>query len=227
MEYLQLVETLKNYAEKDFADFQKKLIPTKATILGVRTPVLRKLAKAYKENFEKIFSFPDEYFEVTFIKLSVAALQPYERFVEILPECVAKIDNWATCDCFKAACIKRRKADFLSVLEKLFSHGGEFYERYVLVALLSNYVEEAYLPVIAEYLRKANDEAYYVHTGAAWLTAEVIVKHYDEGVKLLKARVLSPKTHNKAIQKARESFRLTTEQKEFLNSLKIKPTDGR
>ena len=227
MEYLQLVETLKSHAENGFAKFQRRLISTKAQILGVRTPILRKLAKAYKGELDEILTFPDEFYEVTFIKLSVAALQPYDRFVEVLPDCVAAIDNWGTCDSFKTSSIKRHKAEFLSILEKLFAHGGEFYERYVLVTLLGYYVEEAYLPVISEYLRRINDENYYVYMGAAWLTAEVIVKYYDEGVDLLKSRLLSPKTHNKAIQKARGSFRLTTEQKEFLNSLKIKPNDGR
>lgn len=222
MKYSDFLKIVNDCKEEDFARFQRRLIATDANILGVRAPVLRKLAKAYAANFEDIFAFPDEVYEVTFIKLAMVSAFPYERFVGYVEECVSRIDNWATCDSFKAKCIAKRRDDFLPVLEDLFEKNGEFYQRYVLVTLLSEYVEGKYLSVIQNCLSRAETTAYYVHMAAAWLTAEVLVKYYDYGVALLKNEILDAKTHNKAIQKAIDSYRLSAEQKAYLRSLKIK-----
>ncbi len=223
MTYAEFLKLLEPHREEKFAEFQRKLILSpKVKILGVRTPTLRKLAKEVAGYADDIFSFSDEYYETTFIKLTIASKLPYEKFVSRLDDCVALIDNWALCDSFKTECIKKNKERFLPVLERIFGEGKEFYERYVLVNLLSYYCEECYLELIEKYLKRANTRRYYVKMGAAWLFAEVLVKHYERGVLWLKERIVDDETHDKAVQKARESFRLTKEQKEYLNSLKIR-----
>lgn len=222
MRYSELLTILYTQAEPNFALFQRKLIPTKQTILGVRTPTLRKIAKGYIGEIEELLSFPDEFYEVTFIKLTVVSALPYEKFIHYVERCVALIDNWATCDSFKAKCLKKCKSEFLPILEKLFQRNEEFYQRYVLVVLLAEFVEKEYLSTLTAYLQRADTQPYYVHMAAAWLAAEILIKHYDFGVDFLKSGVLDAKTHNKSIQKAIESYRLTTEQKEYLRSLKIR-----
>ena len=221
--YDKFLEELKGYAEPKFAAFQKKLIFTKAEILGVRTPILRTLSKKYKDEEESLFTFPNDCYEVTFIKLAVAANLPYDRFLRRLDECVEAIDNWATCDTFKPKALKKDRLDeFLPILLSYLNNAGEFYQRFVLVTLLSYYMEKKYLPICKECLKAANTEAYYVHMAAAWLTAEILVNHFEKGLEILKEEILSVKTHDKAIQKARESYRLTAFQKEYLNTLKRK-----
>ncbi len=221
MTYLEFLNILTSYKEETFADFQRRLIFTKYKILGVRTPILRKLAKEYKENLKDIFAFPNEYYEVVFIKLTLVSTLKYEAFLSYLDACVALMDNWALCDSFKAVCIKKRKEEFLLVLKEIFERGGEYEQRYPLVVLLSEYMEEKYLSTIEGFIRRADTKPYYVHMATAWLIAEILVKEYEFGVKLLKEKLTDEKTHNKAIQKAVESYRLTQEQKEFLRSLKI------
>jgi len=222
MTYLEFLNILSTYQEEEFAAFQKKLIFTARKILGVRTPILRKLAKQYASFIEDIYAFPNEYYEIVFIKLTIVSAMKYERFLQYLPSCVDLIDCWALCDSFKAGCIKTHKDEFLSVLEKIFSRGGEYYERYPLVVFLSEYMQEKYLPIIENYIRRADTSLYYVHMAVAWLIAEILIKHYGFGMDILTRRIVDAKTHNKAIQKAIESYRLTLEQKEFLRSLKIK-----
>ena len=222
MEYSQFLNRLSAYAEENFACFQRKLIFTEREILGVRTPTLRRLAKEYVKDVESLLSFPDTYYETVFIQLTAVSLLPYEQFLTYLEQCVGLMDNWALCDSFKAKSIKQHKEEFLNVLRSLFLHGGEYFERYVFVVLLSEYVKKEYLPLIKSYMQKANTDRYYVHMAVAWLLAEILVKEYEEGVKLLKERFLPIKTHNKGVQKAIESYRLTYEQKEYLRSLKIK-----
>ena len=222
MTYLEFLDKLTSYKEVDFANFQRRLIFTKYEILGIRTPILRKLAKEYKEYFKDIFAFPNEYYEVVFIKLILVSAFQYKEFLTYLEECVALMDNWALCDCFKAKCIKKHREEFLPLLENLFERGGEYEQRYPLVVLLSEYVEEKYFFTLENFIRRADTKPYYVHMATAWLLAEILVKEYKFGIKLLKKRLTDEKTHNKAIQKAVESYRLTQEQKEFLRSLKIK-----
>jgi 3-methyladenine DNA glycosylase AlkD len=147
---------------------------------------------------------------------------PYERFLRYLPSVLPLMDNWAICDSFKAKCITKHKREFLSHVAKIHATGKEFFVRYALVVLLNDYVEEEYLPTVLEYLRKTDCRDYYVHMAAAWLTAEVLVKHFEVGVAFLQENSLDVRTHNKSIQKANESYRLTKEQKEFLKTLKIK-----
>ena len=222
MTYSEFLNHLNGYAEKGFADFQRRLIFTKYEILGVRTPILRKLAKEYAVNFEEIFAYPNEYYEVVAIKLFQASALPYERFISYLNDCVLLMDNWALCDGFKAKCIQRHREEFLPILQDMFERGGEYEQRYPLVVFLTEYVETAYLPTIERLIGQADTSRYYVHMAVAWLIAEILVKEYNEGIALLKRGVVDGKTHNKAIQKAIESYRLTNEQKGFLRSLKIR-----
>lgn len=221
MKYTEFIKILQSHSEPTFADFQRRLIPTKYEILGVRTPTMRALAKDYSRYKDEILAFPNEYYEVVFIKLTIISMLPYDAFIKEFETAVSLMDNWALCDCFKAKCVPKNKASFLTEIEGLFSHGGEYYERYALVCLLYYYVDKPYLPLIENYLLRANTANYYVHMAAAWLTAEILIKEYEYGVSVLKRGILNPKTHNKAIQKAIESYRLTNEQKETLRSLKI------
>lgn len=219
--YEELLTELNLLAEPEYAAFHKRLLKNdKINVLGVRVPTLRKIAKRYKNAIDPLLCFDDEFYEVTFIKLQAVALLPWEEFIKHVDECVSLIDNWATCDCFAPKCIGGRKDEFLPYIRKYTDDGGEFSQRFALTTLLHFYVEEKYLQIIADTVRKSNRDLYYVHMAAAWLIAEVLVKYYDNGVEFLKLNELDIKTHNKAIQKACESYRLTKEQKDFLRGLK-------
>lgn len=221
MTYAELLQQLKLNGSRKLAAFYSGLIKTlPERFIGVRTPILRKIAK--QVDVDEVLFFPDEYYEVTFIKLAAISYLPYERLTFYLQKAVSLMDNWALCDSFKPKCLCKHKLEFLPYIKTFHESGEEFSVRYALVALLSYYVEAEYLPLIFEYLRKTDCTAYYVHMSAAWLTAEILVKHFEEGVAFLKQGALNAKTHNKAIQKAIESYRLTKDQKEFLRTLKIK-----
>ena len=115
MTYLGFIESLKEQAESSFADFQKRLIFTKYEILGVRTPTMRAMAKRYLPYLKEIWAFPNEYYEVVFIKLTIVSLLPYEQFIDYVDDCVLLMDNWALCDIFKAKCIRKHKKEFFQI----------------------------------------------------------------------------------------------------------------
>lgn len=219
--YDRLLAELYKNADPAYAAFHKRLLKNdKINVIGVRVPVLRKIAREFKGEFYELLKLPDEYYEVTFIKLTAASYLPYNEFIKVIDGCVELIDNWASCDCFKAGCIKKHREEFLPFVKAYLGVNREFYQRFALVTLLNFYVEDGYYDLIFQSVLKADTRYYYVHMAAAWLIAEVIVKNYGVGTDFLKQNKLDVKTHNKAIQKARESYRLTDMQKEELKSLK-------
>ncbi|MCH5148526.1 MAG: DNA alkylation repair protein [Clostridiales bacterium] len=225
MRYEEFLAELKASQDLEYRQFHKRLLKNdNINVLGVRTPIMKKIAKKYKNAVDELLSFPDEYYEVTFIKLSAVALLTYDKFVEYIDKCVPLIDNWATCDCFAPKCIEKHKDEFLPYIFKYLSEDKEFYQRFALTTLLHFYVEDKYLQILFDSIKKADLNYYYVHMAAAWLIAEILVKHYDKAVEFLTDKtsleVLDKKTHNKAIQKAVESYRLSDEQKNFLKGIK-------
>lgn len=219
--YNKFLEELKSYAEPEYAAFHKRLLKDEnIAVLGVRVPTLRKLAKKYKNQIDALLCFDDEYYEVTFIKLQAVALLPWEEFIKRVDGCVKLIDNWATCDCFAPKCIASHKDEFIGKIDGYLSDGEQFTQRFALTSLLHFYVEKEYLPYIFEAVQRVNSSYYYVHMAAAWLIAEALVKYYDDGVGFLISGALDNKTHNKAIQKACESYRLDGAQKNYLKELK-------
>lgn len=220
--YNQLLAQLKEASEEKYAEFHKRLLNDEnINVLGVRVPTLKKLAVQYVKYIPEIFDIPDVYYEITFVKLQAVALLKYDDFIKYVDKCVSLIDNWATCDSFAPACIEKNKADFYKHVCRFLARGSEFYQRFALTTLLHYYVEEEWLDSIYNCISNhANTDYYYVHMAAAWLIAEILVKFYDRGVEFLKQNTLDVKTHNKAIQKACESYRLTNEQKDFLKGLK-------
>ena len=223
MLYQQLLSELEANADSKYRDFNRRLLKNdKLKVIGIKVPDLRKISKRFSsDDIENILYFPDEYYEVTFIKLTAVSRLEYGEFLKYIDKCVSLIDNWAVCDCFVPKCIEKHKDEFLPYIDKYLNTDGEFYQRFALTTLLQFYLEEKYLDYIFSAVVKAYTEKYYyVHMAAAWLIAEVLVKYYGRGVEFLYSASLNVKTHNKAIQKANESFRLSQERKNFLKEIK-------
>ncbi len=219
--YEEVVARLFENEDTTYRDFHKKLLKNdNVRNIGVRTPVLRALAKEWRGELRNFLTFPDEYYEVTFLKCQLVGALSYEEFVAELDGVVGLIDNWATCDCFRAPCLKKHREEFLPVIERYLTDGREFVVRYALVSLLEYYMLEEYLPVIFNAVLHADAQVHYIKMGAAWLLAEVLVYFYESGVCFLRENVLDANLRRLAIQKARESFRLTAQQKEELKALK-------
>ena len=196
--------------------------------IGVRIPQLRDYAKKFVRDLDydeaELFRFPNEYLEIRMLKcLCVAyAKRPYDELVTDIRKCVPILNGWSSCDLFVSTLkvLKKHREEFLPELKSYAAENSEFSQRFALIVLLTSYMSREYLPLIFSIAESVDTEKYYVHMGAAWLIAEVLVRFYEDGTAFLKCTKLNGKTVNKAIQKARESYRLTLEQKACLNSLK-------
>jgi 3-methyladenine DNA glycosylase AlkD len=219
MTYDELLAVLNENVDEKYRAFQKKLISTKAQILGVRVPILRKIAKQFT-NVESYINFSDEYYEVTFIKITAVSQLPFEKFITYLDKILPTLDNWCTVDSFSPKCIQKNRDKFLPYIREYIKSKNVFERRFALTTLLKYYVDEWYLEVIFSLLEECDTSDYYVSMAAAWLVAEVLAKYYDRGLGFLYEQSLDRATHNKAIQKARESLRLSNDRKNYIKGLK-------
>jgi len=220
-QYAELLAELEYLSDAQYASFHRRLLKNdNIKVIGVRVPQLRKIAKNYITEIDALMSFPDDYYEVTFIKLTAVSRLQYEQFIKYVDSCVNLIDNWATCDCFTPNCIKMHRQEFLPFIRKFAERDAEFSQRFALTTLLHYYVDDEYAETIFSLVERCNTQYYYVYMAAAWLIAETLVKMYDKGKSFLYENSLDKKTHNKAIQKACESFRLSNDQKNYLKGMK-------
>lgn len=220
--YETLLNTLRAHADEEYRVFHRKLLKNDAIVtIGVRMPVLRRLARTYGSAWETLLAFPDEYYEVTLLKCLAAARLPFSAFSGVVDGLVERLDNWAACDAFDAPCIRAEREAFVPYLKKYLADGREFVARFAFTTMLHSYVEREYLPLLFESLRSLRGDApYYTVMGAAWLLAEILVKFYPEGEAFLAGEKISGALRRAAVRKACESFRVDAAQKARLRAIK-------
>lgn len=209
-----------------YREFHSGLCPGLDAMIGVRIPELRKLAKTItRQDFRKFLSeVENKYYEETMIEgvvIATAKMDFAER-LNYLRKFISKIDNWAVCDCVAASFRLREDEkqmmwDFLKTLQK---SQEEFTLRFMLVMFLDHYLEAPYLDEIRKILNGIKSNDYYVNMAEAWLIAEMFTVDREKTLQFLQNNQLSDFTHNKAIQKARESYRVPNADKQKLLSLK-------
>ena len=183
--------------------------------------------KIGKDNPEEYLKNPEEdyYEELMLQALVIANLKiDLEKKKEYIINFVPKINCWAVCDSF---CAGLKDADknlefFWKIISKYFKSKKEYEIRFAVVMLLDHYVKEEYVNEIFKVIDNIKNEEYYVEMGIAWLVAELYIKFPKQTMKYLKNCNLNKFTYNKALQKARESYRVSKEEKEILNKMKKK-----
>lgn len=207
--------------------FHSKLVPTidKDKFIGVRVPKARKLAKLYiKEEKAKDFfnELPHEYYEENMLHgLLVSEIKDYDTCIMELDKFLPYVDNWAVCDTISPKVFKRNKEKLFDKIKE-WSESQEVYVcRFGIKTLMDNFLDEDFKPEYLEIPAKIISEEYYVQMMIAWFFATALAKQWDSTIKYIEEKRLSKWIHNKSIQKARESYRITKEQKEYLKGLKL------
>jgi 3-methyladenine DNA glycosylase AlkD len=223
---MDILKELKRLADNDYKTFNTRIIPTQQTTLGVRVPQLRKIAKRIvKENpIEFVRSDKQNIFELIMLEGMVLSYmdRPFNELLPFTEKFLHKVDNWAQID--STVCnyknIANEKDTVLVVVKRWLSSEHEFVVRAGLVILLAHYVEKENLSMIFEFAQSVKHNGYYVHMGNAWLISVCMAKYPEETLAFFRNNTLDAKTHNKAIQKSRESFRVAKEYKTLLLGLK-------
>ena len=221
-----IIEKLQELADSGYRDFQAKLIPTvaKDTIIGVRTPAMRALAKELKGT-ELAASFlqelPHQYFDENQLHaFLINELKDYKQCLEELELFLPYVDNWATCDQLSPKVLKKQPDATLAAIKKWLGNDHDYTVRFGMEMLMSFYLDDLFKPEFLAWVAADKNEAYYVKMIVAWFFATALAKQYEATVPYFEQRLLPEWSHKKAIQKACESYRVTKEHKEYLRTLK-------
>ena len=219
-------ETLFSLQDIKYGDFQAKLMPTIARerVIGVRTPALRKYAKALakeKDIGEFLQNLPHPYFEENQLHAFLICEQKnYEECITELNLFLPYIDNWATCDQMSPKVFRSHHQELLEQIKVWMASDKPYTIRYGIGMLMTHFLEEDFDIQYAEMVAKIRSEEYYVNMMIAWYFATALAKQYEAVLPYIENHRLDDWTHRKAIQKSIESYRITKEQKEYLKSFR-------
>ena len=224
----EIRKQLFEFQDVKYKDFQKNLIPTvdPESIIGVRTPELRKYAKQLvKENKtdEFLSDLPHKYFDENQLHAFILSeLKDYEKCVEEVCRFLPYVDNWATCDQMSPNVFKKHRTELMEYIKQWLASEKTYTVRFAIGMLMQHYLDDEFDIGYAEMVQEVKSEEYYINMMIAWYFATALAKQYDNILPILEQNRLDVWTHNKVIQKAVESYRIMPEQKAYLKSLKRK-----
>lgn len=224
--YTALQQQLFTMQDLKYRDFHSRLLPgiDKETIIGIRTPILRKFAMEFRKTEESrqfLKELPHQYYEENNLHMMLlSAERDYEICLEQVKAFLPYIDNWATCDLPLPKCYAKHKEELIFEIEQWMASGKTYTIRYGIGVLMRLYLDEDFRPEYLEWVISVRSEEYYVNMMIAWYLATALAKQWDATIPYLEEKRLSEWVHKKTIQKAIESYRITPEQKVYLRSLR-------
>ncbi len=214
---------LLSMGEEAYRDFSSKLMPTveKETVIGIRVPVLRTYAKSLEDYETFLKNLPHRYFEENNLHaFLIERERDFDTCIEKLEAFLPYVDNWATCDGMKPKVLKKEPEKLLLYIRKWIGAKEIYTVRYAINLLMSYYLDEHFEPEYLKMVCDVQSDEYYINMMRAWYFATALAKQYEDTLPYLKKNLLDDWTHNKTIQKAVESYRITDAQKTYLRTLK-------
>ncbi len=223
----EIRKSLFNLKDNGYKEFNCKLIPgvNPDSVIGVRTPALRKLAKEiYKSGDYKTFidDLPHDYYEeVNLHGMIICLIKDYEEAIREVDKFLPYVDNWATCDLLSFKNAFKGNLDKLeNDIQRWITSKETYTVRFGIGVLLEFYLDDTFDSKYLEWVANVKSDEYYVKMMKAWYFATALAKQYEAAVPYIENHLLEEWVHRKTIQKAKESYRVSDEMKEYLNTLK-------
>ncbi len=224
----EIEKELFSLQDKEYAKLQQKIIPTAPadSVIGVRTPALRKYAKTLVKRddiSEFLHDLPHKYFDENQLHaFTISEMKDYSACMEEVCAFLPYVDNWATCDQMSPKIFKKHKAELLEQVKEWIGSEETYTIRFAIGMLMEHFLDDDFDIKYPKMVAKVRSDEYYVNMMIAWYFATALAKQYDAVIPFIEGKKLDKWTHNKAIQKSVESYRITDEQKVYLKGLKIK-----
>lgn len=221
-------EELFSMQDLSYREFHSRLMPDveKDTVIGIRVPVLRKYVKELAKDpeiGEFLEDLPHRYYEENNVHgFLIQQMKEYGQCMEELEKFLPYINNWATCDMTSPKVFKKHKEELLEAVRRWIVSDHVYTVRYGIGMLMQHYLDEDFREEYPQMVSEIQSEEYYVNMMIAWYFATALAKQYETILPYIEKQKLDVWTHNKTIQKACESYRITPEQKAYLRTLKIK-----
>ncbi len=214
--------------DSKYREMQIRIIPSvkPESIIGVRTPALRSMAKQLAEQKETeafLNDLPHTYFEENQLHAFIlSGMKDYAKCLQALERFLPYVDNWATCDQMSPRVFRKHRKELADSIREWIGSAEPYTVRFGIGMLMEHYLDADFDPAYPELAAAVRSEEYYVNMMTAWYFATALAKQYEAVLPYIEQRRLDPWTHNKTIRKAIESYRITPEQKEYLRSLQVK-----
>ena len=224
----EIAEELFRLRDEKYAAMQVKIIPTvePERIIGVRTPELRAFAKELSKDPEIsdfLAALPHRFFDEDQLHAFVISLEKdFDRCVAETEAFLPFMDNWATCDQLSPKAFKKEPEKLLPYIRKWIGSDRTYTVRFAIGMLMQHFLDEGFRTEYADMVAEVRSDEYYINMMIAWYFATALAKQYDTILPYLEEKRLDDWTHNKAIQKSVESYRITPEQKAYLKTLKVR-----
>lgn len=228
IEYAEFCEYLNSLAQDEYAVFVEKLNSEAKHVMGLRIPILRKIAKQISGGNWQGFleSARNDTFEEIILQGMVIGYAKIDikKIIVLIENYIGKIDNWGTCDCFCASLhiTRKYKPEMLVLLKKYLFSPNEFEVRFTAVMLMSYYIDEEHIDYLLETFGRIKHDGYYAKMSVAWALSVCFVKFPDKTMEYLKTCTLDDFIYNKTLQKIIESFRVDKIMKNKVKSMKQK-----
>lgn len=224
----KVLKQLYEMQDLKYKEFDSSLCPNVDNIIGVQVPKLRgiakKLVKEDKKEYlelENIEYYEEKVIQGLMIGMSNLTIEDTKKYLE---KFIPKIDSWAVCDivCSSLKLTKKYQKEIWGFLDKYIKSDKEFEIRFAVVMYLNYFLNDEYIDRVIKNISKIKSDKYYVQMAIAWLLAESFIKQKEKVIEYLKNNKLDNFTHNKAIQKIIDSYRVSQEEKEFVRTLRRK-----
>lgn len=225
----EILRRLFELQDKEYREFQLKLMPgvEADAVIGVRTPLLRGLAKELVKQYgeEKLLEAIGKYYydERNLYGLVLMGVKDYDRCVAFIDAFLPCVDNWATCDLLSPKVFGQKavKGRLLCDVRRWIASPEPFIRRFGMLTLMRHFLDEDFEADYLRWVAEVRSEHYYVRMMQAWFFATALAKQWEATVPILESRCLDAWVHNKTIQKAIESYRITPEQKAQLREMRV------
>lgn len=225
---MNITEQLLTLRDEKYAEFQIKLTPglTRDNLIGVRVPEIRKLAKSYiREEESTVFlnTLPHRYYDENMLHgILISEMKDFEECIKYVEAFLPYVDNWAVCDSMSPRIFKKHRPELLEIIKKWMLSGHTYTCRFGIDMLMTHYLDEDFRPEYLKYPSEIQTDEYYINMMISWYYATALAKQWEDSVVYIENNILSKWVHNKTIQKAVESYRVSNEHKDYLKSMKIR-----
>lgn len=223
---MTVYERLIACSDEQYKEFQSKLVPNipKETVLGVRTPDMRRIAKEIRGTEEAegfLAELPHKFYEENLVHFFlIAMIKDFDQCVQAVETFLPYVDCWPVCDQSTPKVFAKNHEKLLPLIRKWMDSDHVYTARFGIRMLMNEFLGDDFKPEYLAWVAGVPGEDYYIRMMVAWYFATALAKQYDESVVYIEKRRLEPWTHKKAIQKAVESFRVTEAHKEYLKMLR-------
>ena len=225
---MEIQKELFSLQDKEYMKFLSKLTPnvSEDTIIGVRIPEIRKLAKKLVKNNEYedfLKELPHKYYDENLLHGAIISeSKDFEKCIKLLDNFLPFVDNWAVCDTISPKIFKKHKKELIEKIKEWSQSDKTYTCRFGVEILMTHFLDEDFKKEYLEIVANIHSEEYYVKMVVAWFFATALAKQWDYAVIYLENNRLDVWVHNKTIQKARESLRILEDKKGYLKGLKRK-----